>query len=67
MFPQKADDFVAVDVNPRLFAQSVMPAGDFCLVVFDVVIAQGAHHVARQIDRERQIVKRVNIALRARR
>ena len=42
MFPQKADDLVAVNVNPRFFAERVVSAGNFCFVVFDAVFAEGA-------------------------
>ncbi len=42
-------------------------AGNRNFVVFYAVFAQGFHHIARQVNRESQIVKRVDIALRARR
>ena len=42
MLSQKTDDLVAVDINPGLFAQRVVSAGNFRLFVFDAVFTQGA-------------------------
>ena len=46
MLSQKRHDFVAVDVNPRLFAERVVAAWNGGAAVFDLVAAESVDRVA---------------------
>ena len=67
MFSEEGNDLIAVEVDPWFFAKGVVAAGHFYFAVLDIEVAELADDLAREIDRETEIVKRVNITLRARR
>ncbi len=66
MFVQEANDLVAVKIDPRLFAEGVMAAGYGCLAVFYLVFFQRLHSVARKVNGKAQVIKGIDITLRAR-
>ena len=67
MLVKERNDLIAVEINPGFGAEGVMTTRDSSLAMFDLKAAEFAHYIPREIDRKAQIVKRVNITLRARR
>ena len=65
MLVKKFDDLIAVQINPRLFAQRIVSARDRSLAMFDLVTAEFVHCFPRKMHGEAEVIKRVNIPLRA--